>query len=68
VVEAIERRIKRDRLAHALDETWAAALKSPHRRSPEEILAWANAIREQDRPDAWEESRRLARKARRTPQ
>jgi predicted transcriptional regulator len=60
VVEAVERRVKRDRLRRALDETWAAAANAPHRRSPEEILAWANEIREQDRPDPWEESRRLA--------
>jgi predicted transcriptional regulator len=62
VVEAIERRVKRDRLRKALDESWAVTAGTPEWRSPEEILAWANDVREQDRPDPWEESRRLAEK------
>ena len=54
VTEAIERRLKRDRLARALDETFGATAGTSSWRSPEEVVAWANEIRESDR-DRWEE-------------
>ena len=60
VAEALRRQVKRDKLGRVLRETAGATVGTDHWRSPDEILAWAQEIREQDRPDPWPESRRLA--------
>jgi hypothetical protein len=57
VSEAVEQRVKRDRLARALERTRGAMVGTPGWRSPEEVIRWVNGLRDEER-DPWADSSR----------
>ena len=48
VAEAVAQRVRRDKLGKAIRETAGVMVGKPGWRSPEEIIGWANQLRDEE--------------------